>query len=47
MSQTKIGSKKKRLITEIYSHMQILTNLSKYKKVRTAEGRKWHPSKRL
>ena len=47
LSQTKIGNKKKRPITEIYSHKQILTYLSKYKKVRTVEGGKWHPSKRL
>ena len=47
LSQTKIGNKKKRPITEIYSHKQILTYLSKYKKVSTVEGGKWHPSKRL
>lgn len=47
LSQTMIGDKKKKALTERYSHKQILTYLSKYKKVRTVEGGKWHTTKRL
>ena len=47
LGKTLIGDKKKKAATELYSHKQILTYLSKYKKVRTVEGGKWHPSKRL
>ena len=47
LTQTLIGDKKKKPLTELYSHKQILTYLSKYKKVRTIEGGKWHSSKRL
>ena len=47
LSQTTIGDKKKKPLTELYSHKQILTYLSKYKKVRTVEGGKWHSTKRL
>ena len=47
LGQTMLGGKKKKPLTELYSHKQILTYLSKYKKVRTVEGGKWHPSKRL
>ena len=47
LEQTKIGDKKKKALTELYSHKQILTYLSKCKKVRTVEGGKWHSTKRL
>ena len=47
LNKTMIGEKKKKPATQIYSHKQILAYLSKYKKVRTVEGGKWHSSKRL
>lgn len=47
LGQTMVGTKKKMAVSEIYSHKQTFTYLSKYKKVRTTDGGKWHPSKRL
>ncbi len=44
---TRAQPSSRRPATELYSHKQILTYLSKYKKVRTIEGGKWHDSKRL
>jgi len=47
LSSTFIGNKKKKTVTEMYSHKQVLIYLSKYKKVRTVEAGNWHPTKRL
>lgn len=47
LQQTLIGNKKKSPVSEIYSYKQVFLYLSKYKKVRTTDEGKWHPSKRL
>lgn len=47
LANTMIGEKKKKPVTELYSHKQIFIYLSKYKKVKTTQEGKWHPSKRL